>query len=38
MLFETGLKAKRDQLIIEDPEFLGYKDSPIVYLTGIKMN
>ena len=33
ILFETGLKAKRDQLIIEDPEFLEYKDSPIVYLT-----
>lgn len=33
ILFETGLKNRRDQLIIEDPDFLEYKDSPIVYLT-----
>jgi hypothetical protein len=33
ILFETALKAKRDELIIENPEFLEYKDSPIVYLT-----
>jgi hypothetical protein len=38
ILFETALKAKRDQLIIENPEFLEYKDSPIVYLAVKNIN
>ena len=33
IFFETQLEAKRSELIIEDPGFLEYKESPIIYLT-----
>jgi ATPase subunit of ABC transporter with duplicated ATPase domains len=33
IFFETQLQSKRNELVIEDPGFLEYKDSPIIYLT-----
>ncbi len=35
IFFETQLEAKRNELVIEDAEFLEYKDSPIIFLTVI---
>ena len=33
IFFETQLAAKRNELVIEDPEFSEYKESPIIFLT-----
>lgn len=33
IFFETQLQSKRKELIIENPGFLEYKESPIIYLT-----
>jgi len=33
IFFETQLEAERNELIKEDPNFLEFKESPVVYLT-----
>lgn len=35
ILFETQLNTRKSDLVKEDPNFLDYKDCPIVFLTVI---